>query len=96
MVARKPGMSWETGMEYLKDSVLDLLVNHEGNRRSGAGDIFHAMDENLPEVQGLFQVCRMTSQGRLCQLQAMSVEEWAPTLDRTNSPVDKGIVPLEP
>ena len=43
LVARKPGMNWETGREYLKDSVLNLSVNRKGNRRSGAGDRFSAI-----------------------------------------------------
>ena len=43
LVAGKLGRSWETGREYLKDSVLDLSVNDKGNRRSGAGDRFNAI-----------------------------------------------------
>lgn len=43
LVARTLGMSRETGSEYLKDSVLNLSVNHKGNRRSGAGDRFNAI-----------------------------------------------------
>ena len=39
--AREPGMSWETGREYLKGLVLDLSVNHKDNRR--ARDRFHAI-----------------------------------------------------
>ena len=42
LVARKKGKSWETGRDYLKDSVLDLL-NDYGNERSGAGDRFNAI-----------------------------------------------------
>jgi hypothetical protein len=39
--AREPGMSWETGRDYLKGLVLDLSVNHRDDRR--AGDRFHAI-----------------------------------------------------
>jgi hypothetical protein len=42
LMARKSGRIWETGREYLKDSVLDLSVNHTGNRRSGGGDRLNA------------------------------------------------------
>lgn len=35
LVARGPGMSWETGREYLKGSVLDLSVNPRTVQRAG-------------------------------------------------------------
>jgi hypothetical protein len=51
---------------------------------------------NSGEVRGFFRAHRKKSWGRLHQLQAMSVVERAPAHDSTSSPVDKGIVSLEP
>jgi hypothetical protein len=96
-----PPWSWSPWWCGARGEVNSVIVGSTGRKECGAS-LVEILQEvlvlggNSGKIRGFPQACRRTLQGRLHPLKAMCVAERAPIQDRIYSPVDQGVVPLEP